>query len=148
MKLSSQSQSIIESTIRNAIAKFKNGNEQSDITDIHIQPICASGELLIFDDNDVELASGYINDWQAYEGQDFYKDVERILHMLLNKMKERGEFDNLAIISPYSFVLVDEEKETVTELLLIGDDTLLLNDTLLKDLDEELDNFLKELLNS
>ncbi|GAE16949.1 hypothetical protein JCM6292_3463 [Bacteroides pyogenes JCM 6292] len=50
------------------------------------------------------------------------------------------------ILKPYSFVLVDEEKETVAELLLIDDDTLLLNDELLKGLDKELDNFLKELL--
>ena len=41
----------------------------------------------------------------------------------------------------------DEDRETVTELLLIDDeDTLLLNDELLKGLDEELDAFLKDLL--
>ena len=47
----------------------------------------------------------------------------------------------------FSFVLVDDEKETVAELLLIDDeDTLLLSDELLKGLDEELDDFLKKLL--
>lgn len=50
-------------------------------------------------------------------------------------------------MKPYSFVLVDEDRETVTELLLIDEeDTLLLNDELLKGLDEELDAFLKDLL--
>ena len=43
-------------------------------------------------------------------------------------------------------VLVDEDKETVTELLLVDDDTMLVNDELLKGLDKELDDFLKELL--
>lgn len=44
-------------------------------------------------------------------------------------------------------MLVDEEKETISELLLIDDeDTLLLDDELLKGLDEELDAFLKDLL--
>ena len=48
---------------------------------------------------------------------------------------------------PYSFVLVDEDRETVAELLLVdNEDTLLLNDELLKGLDEELDAFLKDLL--
>ena len=42
--------------------------------------------------------------------------------------------------------LSDEEKETVAELLLIDDDTILVNDELLKGLDKELDDFLKELL--
>jgi hypothetical protein len=42
---------------------------------------------------------------------------------------------------------VDEERETVCELLLQDDDdTLLLNEDLLKGLDEELDDFLKKLL--
>ena len=43
--------------------------------------------------------------------------------------------------------MVDEDRETVAELLLVDDeDTLLLNDELLKGLDEELDAFLKDLL--
>ena len=49
-------------------------------------------------------------------------------------------------MKPYSFVLVDEDKETVAELLLIDDDTLLVDDELLKGLDKELDEFLKNLL--
>ena len=50
-------------------------------------------------------------------------------------------------MKPYSFVLVDDDKETVSELLLVDDeDTMLLDDELLKGLDEELDAFLKNLL--
>ena len=49
-------------------------------------------------------------------------------------------------MKPFSFVLVDEDKETIAELLLMDDDTLLLNEELLKGLDEELDSFLKQLL--
>lgn len=61
-------------------------------------------------------------------------------------MKDAGDFDKVSILKPYSFVLVDEDKETVTELLLVDDDTMLVNDELLKGLDKELDDFLKELL--
>ena len=88
MKLSQQSQSVIESAIRKAIGKFACGCEQTIVTDIHIQPNQNSGELCIF----------------------------------------------------------DEERETIAELLLVDDDTLLVNDELLKGLDQELDAFLKELL--
>lgn len=58
-------------------------------------------------------------------------------------MKDAGDFDKVTILKPYSFVLVDEDKETVAELLLIDDDTLLVDDELLKGLDKELDEFLK-----
>ena len=59
-------------------------------------------------------------------------------------MKE--SYDKLTILKPFSFVLVDDDKETIAELLLMDDDTLLVNEELLKGLDEELDSFLKELL--
>ena len=41
---------------------------------------------------------------------------------------------------------MDDGKETVAELLLMDEDTLMVNDELLKGLDEELNAFLKDLL--
>ena len=146
MKLSQQSQSLIESVIHKAIGRYPIGCEQTIVTDFHLQPVSGSGELFIFDDNDEELACTIIEEWLTYEGADFYKDAERTLSSILGKMKDNGSFDKLPIIQPYSFVLIDEDKETITDLLLMDDDTLLVNDELLKGLDEELDSFLKELL--
>jgi hypothetical protein len=82
----------------------------------------------------------------TYEGDDFYENMERILSNLLCNMKNQGAFDKLTIMKPFSFVLVDDDKETIAELLLLDDDTLLVNEELLKGLDEELDAFLKDLL--
>ena len=51
------------------------------------------------------------------------------------------------IVKPYSLVLVDGSKESVAELLLVDEDeTLIISDELLKGLDEELNAFLKDLL--
>ena len=82
----------------------------------------------------------------TYENDDFYENIERILSSLLCNMKNQGIFDKLTIMKPFSFVLVDDDKETIAELLLLDDDTLLVNEELLKGLDEELDAFLKDLL--
>ena len=82
----------------------------------------------------------------TYEGDDFYENIERILINLLFNMKSKDTFDKLTIMKPFSFVLVDDDKETIAELLLLDDDTLLVNEELLKGLDEELDAFLKDLL--
>ena len=87
-----------------------------------------------------------IEEWATYEGDDFMDIVETTLRNLLCRMKNAGNFEQVSILKPYSFVLVDEEKETVAELLLVDDDTLLISDELLKGLDKELDDFLKELL--
>lgn len=146
MKLSQPSLSLIEATVKQAISKYACGCEQTIVTDIHLLANQNSGELSIFDDDDKELANNVIEEWMTYEGDDFYDNVERVLCTLLNKMKSEGIFSQLTILKPYSFVLVDEEKETVAELLLMDDDTLLVNEELLKGLDDELDNFLKDLL--
>ena len=60
--------------------------------------------------------------------------MERILSNLLCNLKNRGTFDKLTIMKPFSFVLVDDDKETIAELLLLDDDTLLVNEELLKGL--------------
>ncbi|NDW13244.1 hypothetical protein D0T50_10090 [Bacteroides sp. 214] len=146
MKLSQQSLSEIEFTIRKALSGYTAENEQSIITDIHIQPNPSSGELTVYNDEDKELANNVIEDWLSYNGADFFKDCERVLRNIITTMKENGEFENLPFIQPYSFVLVDDEKETVADLLLMDDETMLLNEELLKGLDEELDAFLKDLL--
>lgn len=146
MKLSQQSQSLIESAIRKAVGKYTCGCEQTIVTDIHIQPSQNTGEFYLFDDEDKELANVTIEDWLSYEGDDFHESIERHLQSILCKMKEAGEFDNLTIMKPYSFVLIDDEKETIADILLIDDDTLLVNTELLQGLDQELDDFLKDLL--
>lgn len=146
MKLSNQSHSLIESALANAMSKFSFGNEQMVVTDIHIQAKQGSGEFCIFDDDDEMLSSAIIDEWTDYENDTFFEDVERILRAGISKMKELGSFDNLVILKPFSFVLVDEDKETVADLLLIDDDTIIVNDELLKGLDDELDAFLKDLL--
>ncbi|WP_300728462.1 hypothetical protein [uncultured Bacteroides sp.] len=147
MNLSEQSHSSIASTLRDAINRYVGGDENSVVTDIHLQPNQDSGELLVFDDDDEELARTIIDEWVDYESDDFYQEVESLLRAEVTALKDEGLLDRLCLMKPYSFVLVDDEKETVAELLLVDDDeTLLLNDELLKGLDEELDAFLKDLL--
>lgn len=146
MKLSQQSQSLIESAIRKVAAKYNCGCDKTIVTDIHLQPNQMSGEFIIYNDDDEELANVMIEEWTTYESDDFYEVVEPLLRPVLSRIKDTGSFDELTILKPYSFVLVDEYRETISELLLIDDDTMLADDELLKGLDEELDSFLKELL--
>ena len=146
MKLSQQSLSTIESAIQKAAGKYGCGCDQTAVTDIHLQPDQTSGQLTIYNDDDEELANVMIEEWATYDGDDFMENVEPNLKSILCRMKDAGDFDKVTILKPYSFVLVDEDKETVAELLLIDDDTLLVDDELLKGLDKELDEFLKNLL--
>lgn len=147
MKMSEQSRASIVSALKTALCRYTSEGDETVVTDIHLQPSSESGELIIFDDDDQELSRTIINEWVEYESDDFYTVVEPILRAEVEALKESGKLEKLCLMKPYSFVLVDEDKETVAELLLVDeDDTLLLNDELLKGLDEELDAFLKDLL--
>ncbi|CDD48533.1 hypothetical protein [Phocaeicola sp.] len=147
MEMSEQSRAAITSALKEALCRYVSGGEESVVTDIHLQPNSESGELVIYDDDDKVLARTIVNEWVEYDSDDFYAVVEPILRTELEALKATGLLEKLSLMKPYSFVLVDEEKETVAELLLVDDEeTLLLNDELLKGLDEELDAFLKDLL--
>ncbi len=146
MKLNQQSQSVIEAAIRSALESFTGNEQQAYVTDLHIQPSAVNGEVCIYDDDDKELAECVVEQWIGADENDFYADAERQIRALLHKLRDEGLLDKVNILKPYSFVLVDDEKESVAELLLVDDDTLMVDTELLKGLDQELDDFLKELL--
>lgn len=146
MKVTKELQSRIETTINKAVSKYTGDCKRMEITDIHIQPRQSTGELLIFDDEDRKLASAPVKEWTTCEGTNFYENIGRVLRTILNKMKESGSFQNINILAPYSFVLIDEDKETISELMLMDEDIMLLNEELLEGLDQELNDFLKDLL--
>ena len=146
MKISSQSHNSIADTIKKAVEKYGTA-KQSAITDIHLQPNPETGELVIFNDDDEVLAKVVVAEWVNANLENFYEDAEMLFKKILNQLRKANEFSVLRILKPYSFVLVDGEKETLAELMLVDDeDTLLLSGELLKGLDEELDTFLKDLL--
>lgn len=144
MKISSQSINQIDRAINRIAAKFPSTEEASIVTDIHLQVNQESGELLAFDDDDNELNRAVIEDWINCKDEDFYHNAAKTIKERLNANKEI--VDNMAILQPYSFVLIDDDKETIEELRIVDDDTMMLNDELLKGLDKELDDFLKNLL--
>lgn len=147
MKLSSQSQNDIASAIASALANFPVSEEQPAVTDIHLQPNGSTGELWIWDDDDRKLADTPVKEWMDYDSDDFYIQTEGVLRTILKQLKEQNALENVGLMKPYSFTLTDENKETVAELMLVDDDTLLLDDDdLLKGLDDDLNDFLKNLL--
>ena len=147
MDISEQSHVAIASALKEALKRYTGTGEESVLTDIHLHPYQETGEVVISDDDDAILARTVVNEWVNYEGDDFYTVVEPLLRKEVVTLKEQGLLDKIALMKPYSFVLIDDEKESVADLLLVDDDeTLFLNDELLKGLDEELDAFLKDLL--
>ena len=49
-------------------------------------------------------------------------------------------------MKPFSFVLEDDDRNTVADLYLADDDTVIIGDDLMKDLDSDLDSFFDNLM--
>ena len=144
MSLSKQSrESLLDAilSITDKLGKLEN----AIITDLYIQVDKESGKLTIFDDDDHTLAEATIAEWKdTPKGQT--ASFEKPLRSELTQMQKVGLLDKINILKPYSITLVDEKKETIVDLAYIDDDTLMLDKELLKGLDEEMDDFLKHLL--
>ena len=144
MKATSQTIQQIERALRKIAAKYPLGREDLVLTDIHLQVKADSGELLAFNDDDEELTRCVVEQWMDNGDEDFYEEITPVLRQCIQNMKDTLE--NLSLLKPYSFVLVDEDKETLCDLYLVDDETVIVDGELLKGLDEDLDDFLKKLL--
>ena len=114
------------------------------LTDIHIRVTQESGELMAFDDEEKEITRCIVEQWIDNKDSQFYKEVGSTLRSVLTKMKETIE--KMSILKPYSFVLEDDDHETLEELYLVDDDIAIIDQELMADLDKDLDAFLDKLL--
>lgn len=133
----------IDRAIRKIAQKFPNVEDTSVLTDIHLRALQESGELLAFDDDDNEINRCVIEQWIDNKDEDFFEQVTDLLRAQL--IKAEDTIDNLGIMKPYSFVLEDDDKEPIAELYLADDDTVIIGGELMKDLDEDLDEFFQKL---
>ena len=147
MKLNKTSYASIAPVIQDALKKYASMEGKSVVTDIYLQPNMQTSELSVFDDDDELLASAVIQEWENANPEEFQSGCEQSLKKVLNQLLSEGAFAALPMMKPYSFVMVDAEKETLAELLMVDDEeTMLLNGELLQGLDDELNAFLKDLL--
>jgi len=144
MKPSEQTIQQIERAIRKIAAKFPPKEEADVMTDIHFRVLQETGELMAFNDDEKELNRCIIEEWINNTDEDFYEQIPAIFRKCLESMKETIE--NMSIMKPYSFVLEDEDKETIAELYLVDDETVIIDPDLMEGLDDDLNSFLDNLL--
>jgi len=144
MKATEQTLQQIERAIRKIAEKFPANNEATQMTDVHIRVTQESGELMAFDDDDNELNRCIIEQWIDNKDDDFYEQITSILRKSIEKSK--GLIEQMSILKPFSFVLEDDDKESIAELYVIDDNMVIIDPDLMEGLDEDLNSFLDKLL--
>ena len=131
--------------VSHALNAYRLQTDMPIVTDIHILPVRESGEVAVLDD-DRELGRSVISELTDISEEGFYDTMESLLGRTLQELNSREPFDTLNIWKPFSFVMTDEDGDVTRELMLIDDDTQLVSQTLMADLDEDLEKFLKDLM--
>ena len=143
MKATPQTIQQIQRAIRKVADKFPPSADPV-LTDIHLQVKPESGELLAYDDNMEELTRIVVDQWLKPTEEDLYDAAAVAIKQSISGLRDL--IDKMSILHPFSFVMMGEDDETMSDIYIVDDETLILDSELLKGLDEELDDFLKKLL--
>lgn len=138
--------------VRNLFIQAINRLEKEDtgnlLSDIFIQVDQQNGEVSIFDDTETLLEKEIVFDWMLPDMQEeeFNTKIAEELKNIVAQLNEKGTFDKIYIVKPFSVNYVNEDFGVIEELLFLDDEMLKLDDELLKGMDKELDDFLEKLL--
>ena len=144
MKANQQTILQIERTLRKVVAKFP---EDADpiMTDIHLLVSNYTGEIRTYNDDEEELDRCVVEEWIKSPEEDFYDSIAPVLRSCVQNM--RPVIEKMSILQPFSFVLIDEDHETLQDLVIIdSDETVVLDGNLLEGFEKDLDSFLEQLL--
>ena len=117
--------SLIEKAFTAAVDKLNRDPEGNYISDLYVQFDWANSDL---------------------DEEAFMKQAIATLKAVLTILSTKKVFECPRLLRPLSVSLTNESFIVIEELIFIDDDTLRLDDPLLKDLDEDLDKFLADLL--
>lgn len=144
---SAKVQSVIENMLTSAIREFTNNESENLVSDLYIHADSESGELQLLDEDENLLDKVVIFDWvNSKDEEGFTERACPVIQAALTSLATKNTFDHPRFMKPFSVTLVDDDFTVIEELLFIDDDTFRVDDPLLKDLDKDLDNFLKDLL--
>lgn len=144
MKANQQTIQQIERTLKKVIAKFPEGADPI-MTDIHLLVSNYTGEIRTYNDDDEELDRCVVEEWIKSPLENFYDSIVPVLRKCIANL--RPAIDKMSIMQPFSFVLIDEDHETLQDLVIIdNEETVVLDGNLLEGLEEDLDSFLENLL--
>ena len=133
----------IERAIRKVADKFS-AAEAPVLTDIHLQVKPESGELLVFNDDDEELTRCVVEQWMGQD-EDFYDTAADQIRQCLEHLRQ-DVVDKMNVMHPFCFVLVDEDHETLRDIYLVDDETMIHSGRLRDGIEKDLDDFFRHLM--
>ena len=140
MTATEQTKQSLERFFNKIAQKLPSCDEPSLMSDIHVRVSQESGDVMAFDDDENEITRCVVEPWIDNKDDDFYDKVTSQLRQQMTAMRQVVE--GLGVMKPYSYVLEDDDKDSIAELYVVDDDTIIVGGDLMDGLDEDLDHFL------
>ncbi len=136
----------IQRALRHVAERFPQGSEPV-LTDIILRVFPHSGEVRFYDDDDCELMRIVVEEWiHGSRDEDFYQKVTPILRRAIEEVRTEV-VDQMSILRPFTFVMQDEDGETLIDLYIVDDhETTIISTNLLDGVDRDLDDFFRKLM--
>ena len=139
-------QSQLSRMLNKVSQKFPQAEEPTVMTDIHIRINQETGDVMVYNDDEQEITRIVVDEWIDNQEDEelFYQKAAKVLRQLLLK---DGFGSSMGIIMPYSFVLEKETGEHIDELFIADtDDTIIIGGAFMENLEKDLDDFMKHLM--
>lgn len=144
MTATEQTKQSLERFFNKIAQKLPSCDEPSLMSDIHVRVSQESGDVMAFDDDENEITRCVVEPWIDNKEDDFYDKVTSQLRQQMTAMSQVVE--GLGVMKPYSYVLEDDDKDSIAELYVVDDDTIIVGGDLMNGLDEDLDHFFNLLM--
>lgn len=140
-------QSILESVFISAIEKLSKVDSGRLIGELHVQLDMSTGEIQVYDDQEILLEKNIIFDWadRSEKGVRSYKQPLHFIRVTLAGLKSRKFFDRPVFMRPLMILLVDENFNEIEEIYTLEDADAIPEGRLMKNLEQELQIFSKKL---
>ena len=140
-------QTIIESVFAGAIDKLLKSDSGQRLGALLIQLDMATGEVLIYDENEILLEKNIIFEWveQPEKSERLYRQALHYVRVTLAALKSRKVFDNPVFMRPLKVLLVDDVFNEMQTIFTLEGAEVTSEGRLMKNLDHDLQNFYKKI---
>jgi hypothetical protein len=145
-------QSILETLFLGAIEKLTSGDSGRLLSDIYVQLDLSTGEIQVYDDQEVLLMKNIIFDWAEKGSMENRKTPNNNYSRQLNTLKNilsaqsfKKAFCNDVFILPFNIIYTDENFNKIENIFTIEDDNKIEDGRLMKGLEQTLHLFYKKI---
>ncbi len=138
----------LEKLVRESLQLLRTQYAAQLLSDLYWQVDLSTGTFAVIDDNQHQILKNSVKEWVADDDEKnvSLRQVEHILRDIIHKLKDEDFTQGLNIQMPFSVLMVDEEMEILCELFFLDEDTVPLDENIMQRIDNELDDFIKQLM--